>query len=80
MLAPIDDCSDGETYLGWVMLQLERHPIGCEFHIIPVGDLREHESDECWCRPAEDEEEPGLWNHNALDGREAYERGERQPC
>jgi hypothetical protein len=46
-------------------------------HVVPMGDLREHEcSCTCWCRPTEDEETPGLWFHHALDGREKYETGE----
>jgi hypothetical protein len=35
-------------------------------HVLPLSDLREHEVGlGCWC--------------TALDGREAYERGERRP-
>jgi hypothetical protein len=46
-------------------------------HVLPLSDLREHEvSLECWCGPVEDD---GVVVHNALDGREAYERGERRP-
>jgi hypothetical protein len=45
-------------------------------HVIPMGDLREHEATAaCWCVPVEDD---GVVVHNALDGREAYERGERK--
>lgn len=46
-------------------------------HIIPIGDLREHEpSIGCWCRPTEDDETDDLWIHHALDQRERYENGE----
>ena len=46
-------------------------------HVVPLFDLREHESSSaCWCKPTEDEETPGLWVHHALDGREKYETGE----
>jgi hypothetical protein len=46
------------------------------WHVIPVDDLREHHASlECWCGPVEDD---GVVVHNALDGREAYERGERK--
>jgi hypothetical protein len=46
-------------------------------HVVPMFDLREHESSwACWCKPTEDEENPGLWVHHALDGREKYETGE----
>jgi hypothetical protein len=50
-------------------------------HVIPVNDLREHEANgSCWCKPTLDDEgsEP-IWIHNSLDGREAFETGERQP-
>lgn len=49
-------------------------------HVIPLGDLREHDSaPQCWCHPSEDDETPGLWLHHAMDGREAFETGERLP-
>lgn len=51
-----------------------------DIHLTPVDDLRPHDfTSMCWCRPVEDVEEPDLWHHNALDGREAYETGERLP-
>ncbi len=46
-------------------------------HIYPQGDLREHVTDkgpDCWCKPEIDE---NLIIHNALDGREQIETGER---
>lgn len=48
-------------------------------HIYPVDDLREHvvEGTKCWCKPQIDEEYDVLI-HNALDGREQYETGERK--
>lgn len=47
-------------------------------HVYPLNDLREHEMiRECWCRPDVDEDD-GVCVHNALDGREAYENGERK--
>lgn len=46
-------------------------------HCYPVGDLREHEiSEKCWCRP---EWVDGVIVHNSMDGREAFESGERKP-
>lgn len=46
-------------------------------HVIPMGDLRDHEpSCDCWCRPAADTECEWVFVHNALDGREKYESGE----
>lgn len=46
------------------------------FHIVPIGDLRDHEADPaCWCSPTEDPDDLGIWVHNAMDRREEYERG-----
>lgn len=48
-------------------------------HVIPVGDLREHESRaDCWCKPKQDEIEESVYIHYAMDGREQYETGERK--
>ena len=53
--------------------------IGARIHVEPVGDLREHEwSPDCWCRPTQDVEQPSVWVHYALDGREAFEDGMRE--
>lgn len=47
-------------------------------HITPMEDLRPHDLGAgCWCRPVEDTEFPHIWVHQSLDGREAYESGER---
>ncbi len=49
--------------------------------MVPLNDLREHEANgSCWCKPTLDDEgsEP-IWIHNSLDGREAFETGERKP-
>lgn len=50
-------------------------------HVVPVDDLREHDSNkECWCKPQLDPTDTGgLWVHNAMDGREQFETGERMP-
>ena len=48
------------------------------FHIVPLDDWREHELRlACWCHPARDDD--GVVIHHSMDGREAYERGERRP-
>lgn len=48
-------------------------------HVIPLDDLRNHEASmECWCNPTPDEEEPLVILHHSMDGREAYESGERK--
>ena len=50
---------------------------GCNYpnrwHVIPVGDLREHEPlPTCWCKPTPDEDHD-VFVHLSLDGREAFE-------
>lgn len=46
------------------------------FHILPTGDVREHQqSSTCWCAPTCD---PELIIHNAADGREFFEEDERE--
>ncbi len=42
-------------------------------HVIPLDDLREHScSVDCWCRPSRDEDEPLVWVHHSMDGREGF--------
>lgn len=49
-----------------------------DVHAVPLGDYREHEaSSNCWCKPRPDEEEPRVFIHNAMDGRESYEQGRK---
>jgi hypothetical protein len=49
-----------------------------DIHVMPVNDLREHESAaDCWCRPRRDEEEPRVLIHNSMDERESYEQGRK---
>jgi hypothetical protein len=63
---------------GWLWVRFE-HPPHVFVHVIPVCDLRPHEiQDPCWCHPERDEDNNFVVNHNSLDGREAFERGERQ--
>lgn len=51
-----------------------------EVHVIPVGDLRDHEPyTSCWCIPTEDPTQFDVYLHHALDGREKYESGELLP-
>lgn len=46
-------------------------------HVIPLNDLLDHGAYiGCGCNPIE--LEPGLWVHNARDGREKYERQDGQ--
>jgi hypothetical protein len=50
-------------------------------HVIPNADLHPHDlSSGCWCKPEEDLANPidgRRWIHNAADGREDYESGDR---
>lgn len=50
------------------------------WHVIPMGDLREHNSSrDCWCKPMQDADEPTVWIHNSMDRREdTIERGKVQ--
>jgi hypothetical protein len=46
--------------------------------VVPLHDLREHEvNGSCWCRPQRNEDD--VWIHNSMDGREAFETGQRKP-
>jgi hypothetical protein len=50
------------------------------YHLIPNNDLRDHISEiTCWCHPEPDDEEPSVYIHNSMDGREKFETGERKP-
>jgi hypothetical protein len=43
--------------------------------VMPVNDFRLHiHGLKCWCRPTDDD---CVIVHHAMDGREAYERGDR---
>ena len=54
----------------------EKQKLAEALHIMPIGDLRDHSDDKkCWCNPVYDD---GLYIHNAMDGREKFETGERK--
>ena len=60
----------------WVSAMVYEPDDTRHFHIVPIGDLRDHEADPaCWCGPTEDPDDLGIWVHNAMDRREEYERG-----
>ena len=51
------------------------------WHIVPIDDLREHEeSVDCWCQPEllDDVYLDSVYLHPSMDGREAFESGERK--
>jgi hypothetical protein len=42
-----------------------------DIHVTPVNDLREHnDSRACWCNPTPDDDEPSIFIHHSMDGRE----------
>jgi hypothetical protein len=52
------------------------------WHVFPVEDLRKHVTDQgfdCWCKPLPHEDDDSIVLHNSMDGREAFETGERKP-
>lgn len=56
---------------GWIVITAP----GKSSHVIPMGDLKDHEcTGECWCRPEIDDEDDMIV-HNAMDRREEIERG-----
>jgi hypothetical protein len=62
-LKPIPGC-------GWMLFS---NPL----EVLPADDMFVHvEGLSCWCVPAEDEE--GTIIHNAADGREMFETGQRK--
>jgi hypothetical protein len=65
---------------GWAGFGVPVTPRLHQWHVIPVGDLRPHEPrEQCWCRPEQDvDEDLGVHHiHRALDGRDAYESGQK---
>ena len=65
-------CVDPANCGGWCA---ECQSLERSIHVIPIGDLREHEeSVDCWCRPTLDDQED-IFVHHSLDRREEYEEG-----
>lgn len=63
----------------WSLYRLEGPvPWMPEIHALPDDDLRDpvHGRD-CWCKPTEEDYQGGIWLHNAIDGREEYETGQK---
>lgn len=56
----------------WTTPAAEDYPH--DIHVVPHHDLREHFPNRtCWCRPFEDDDEPRVWHHKAMDRREQHE-------
>ena len=65
----------GPRFGGWEVAQ-EKFS-GLITHVVPQVDLLEHELTlDCWCLPSL---EGGTVVHNSKDGREFFERGQRNP-
>ncbi|MBR8228054.1 hypothetical protein KDX05_06980 [Burkholderia vietnamiensis] len=60
--------------IGWRVIEY-----GDESHIVPVDEIDRHLPILCQCHPVEDEDDPTVIVHNAFDGREKFETGERKP-
>lgn len=62
---------------GWRTTKLFNEKTGEKtIHVVPVRDLREHTTNDCWCIPQVDtSEEIPIIIHNALDRREEIETG-----
>jgi hypothetical protein len=50
-----------------------------EVHVVPDDDLRPHREISCWCQPRSSMDDDMVIVHNSMDGREAFETGERKP-
>jgi hypothetical protein len=62
---------------GWFHIP-HPNPAVPEIHLMPASDCGNHAFDlGCACAPAE-MATPGFFQHNAFDGREAYESGARK--
>lgn len=63
---------------GWVVYAGESDAGNDVIHIVPAGDLRDHElSNMCWCAPLLDFVDM-IATHNSLDRREDYEERIKQ--
>ena len=59
--------------LPWFKMRMGLHGAT---NILPANDDRPHDYGlGCWCRPVEQDD--GIVSHNSMDGREAFESGER---
>lgn len=64
--------------MSWIIRTAEDARGAQLLHVTPLEDLRDHaDAADCWCKPTV--EGDGFAVHNSLDGREAFERGERLP-
>jgi hypothetical protein len=70
-------CHQGYS-LGW-LLYVSTKEQG-DYHLVPDNDTFQHVlSRDCGCRPEDDPTaDDYVFGHKAQDGRECYERGDRQ--
>lgn len=60
------------TVIGWQLVRTVDRGV-TQMHNVPMNDIRPHMlSEQCACRPVEDDEAPDVWVHNAHDHREHY--------
>jgi hypothetical protein len=65
--------------MSWVIFLCQTKAGYSVSHVIPSGDLYDHEmSDDCWCQPEMDDED-SVATHHSFDNREAFEEGRRKP-
>jgi len=63
----------------WQLISGPSETDGYVTHIVPIGDLKEHDfSSDCWCCPDLHKDEWMVVHHSA-DNREAFETGQRKP-
>ncbi len=62
-----------ENYGGWRVMVVGHHK-----HVVPAGEELQHFPADCVCGAKPDPEDATVIVHNAFDGREYFERGERQ--
>ena len=63
--------------MDWLLIELQNKYSRqlTAFHFVPYDDYRPHSDVGCWCKPEQDE--TGVYVHRSMDGREAFETGER---
>lgn len=57
----------------WVVINFGRF-----YHVVPKSEVNDHHPQDCRCQPLPDDDYETVIIHNAFDGREKFERGERR--
>jgi dihydroorotase len=75
-----DFMHESEVDTGWEIVDVHWNETVTVKHLVPCGDLRQHQLDpSCWCKPVEDAETADFWIHNSADRRELFETGAARP-